>query len=74
MGRITVAELWCDGLGLYAMWLYDAITGGRDLSTGHDEDFVWMERESFGTWFYRSTVILLWERGADSYDSAIRGF
>ena len=51
-------ELRCHGLGMYAMWKDDAITGGSDLSTSNDKDFVGIESESFGTWFYRTTLNL----------------
>ena len=37
-------------------------------------DFVGIESRSFGTWFSGTTLIFLWEIGADSYGSAIRGF
>ena len=74
LGRITVAKLWCHEMGMYALWKDDAITGGSDLSTSHDEDTARVESGSFGTWFYGTTLIFLWEIIADSYESAIRGF
>ena len=56
------------------MWKDDEITGDSDLSTSNDQDFVGIEIESFGTWFYRTTLIFLLGICADSYESAICGF
>ena len=40
----TVSKMYrSHGMGLYVMWLYDAITGGSYLSTSHDQDFVGIE-------------------------------
>ena len=33
MGTITLALLWCDGICVPTLWLFDAIEGGSDLST-----------------------------------------
>ena len=74
MGTITLAQLWCDGMDLYKMWLYDAIKGSCDLSTSHDEDFAGIGCASKGTWFYGTTMIFLWGNCADLYESAICGF
>ena len=49
-------------------------TVGSDLSTSDNEDVVVIESESFGTWFYGTTRIFLWETRADSPGSAIWGF
>ena len=56
------------------MWLYDAITGGSYLSTSHDEDTARVESRFDGYRVYGTTLIILWEIRADSYESAIRGF
>ena len=74
MGTIIVAQLWCDGVDLYKMWLYDETTGGSDLSTSDHEDFTWIGCESTWTWFYGTTMIFLWGIRVDSYESAICGF
>ena len=61
LGRITVAKLWCHGMGMYALWKDDAITGSCDLSTSDHEDFTWFGCESTWTWFYGTTMIFLGE-------------
>ena len=60
MGTITLAQLWCDGVDLYKMWLYDETTGGSDLSTSDHEDFTGFGCESTWTWFYGTAMIFLW--------------
>ena len=74
MGTITLAQLRCDGMDLYKMWLYDAITSSSDLSTGYHEDTAGIGCASKGTWFYGTAMIFLWGDCADSYESAICGF
>ena len=74
MGTIIVEKFWCDGVDLYKMWLYDAITSSCDLSTSHDEDFAGIGCESKGTWVYGTTMIFLLEIWADPSWSAICGF
>ena len=61
MGTIIVEKLWSDGMGLYAMWLYDEIAGCSDLSTSYDQDFIGIERESTWAWFYGATMIFIVE-------------
>ena len=56
------------------MWKDDEIAGSSDLSTSHDEDFVGIESRFDGYRVYGTTLSCLWEIGADSYESAIRGF
>ena len=56
------------------MWKDDEITGGSYLSTSYDQDFIGIESRFDGYRVYGTTVIFLWEIGADSYESAIRGF
>ena len=53
------------------MWKDDEITGSCDLSTSYDQDFVGIESRFDGTRFYGTTLIFLWEIGADLYESAI---
>ena len=60
LGRITVAKLWCHGMGMYALWKDDAITGSCDLSTSDHEDCTWFGCESTWTWFYGTAMIFLW--------------
>ena len=50
MGTITLAQLRCDGVDLYKMWLYDEIKGSCDLSTSYHEDFTWIGCKSTWTW------------------------
>ena len=69
-----MAEFRCDGICLPALWKDDEITGGSDLSTSYHEDTAGIGCESFGTWFYGTTMIFLLGIYADSYGSAIRGF
>ena len=40
----------------------------------YDQDFVGIESRFDGYRVYGTTLIFLWEIGADSYESAIRGF
>ena len=51
LGGITLAELWCHGVGVPALWTYDEITGSGDLSTSDYEDTARIEIGAFGTWF-----------------------
>ena len=74
MGTITLAQIWCDGMDLYKMWLYDAIEGNCDLSTSHDEDFEGIGCESTWIGLYGTTMIFLLEKWADPSWSAICGF
>ena len=62
MGIIIVAQLWCDGVDLYKMWLYDAIAGSCDLSTSYHEDFTWFGCESIWSWLYGTTMLFLLEK------------
>ena len=73
MGTITLAQLWCDGICVPTLRLFDAIEGGSDLSTSDHEDFTWFGCESTWTWFYGTTLIFYGDC-ADSYESAICGF
>ena len=57
MGTITLAQLWCDGICVSTLRLFDAIEGGSDLSTSDHEDFTWFGCESTWTWFYGTTMI-----------------
>ena len=74
LGRITVANLWCDGICVPTLRLFDAIEGGSDLSTSHNQDTAGIGCESTWTWFYGTTMIFLYGEYADSYESAICGF
>ena len=74
MGTITLAQLWCDGICVSTLRLFDAIEGDSDLSTSDHEDFTWFGCESTWTWFYGTAMIFLWETCADSCESAICGF
>ena len=60
MGTIIVSQLWCDGVDLYKIWLYDATKVGSDLSTSDHEDTAWFGCESTWSWFYGTTMIFLW--------------
>ena len=57
LGRITVAKLWCHGMGMYALWKDDAITGSCDLSTSYDQDFIGIESRFDGYRVYGTTLI-----------------
>ena len=70
----NVAKLWCDGMDLCSLRLYDANVGGSDLSSSHHEDTAWFGCESTWVGFYGTTMIFLWVSCADSYESAICGF
>ena len=74
MGTITLAQLWCDGICVPTLRLFDAIKGSCDLSTSDYEDFTWFGCESTWTWFYGTTMIFLLGNCADSYELAICGF
>ena len=74
MGTITLAQLWCDGICVPTLRLFDAIEGGSDLSTSDHEDFTWFGCESTWTWFYGTAMIFVMGDCADLYESAICGF
>ena len=60
MGTITLAQLWCDGICVPTLRLFDAIEGGSDLSTSDHEDTAGIGCESTWTWFYGTAMIFLW--------------
>ena len=62
MGTITYAQLRCDGVDLYKMWLYDAIAGSCDLSTSDQEDTTRFGCESTWARLYGTAVIFLLEK------------
>ena len=74
MGTITLAQLWCDGVCVPTLRLFDAIEGGSDLSTSYHEDTAGIGCESTWTWFYGTAMIFFGGETADSYESAICGF
>ena len=59
MGTISVAKCWRDGMDLWSLRLYDAIAGGSDLSTSHDQDFAWFGCASKETWLYGNILSFL---------------
>ena len=61
MGTITLAQLRCDGVDLYKMWLYDAIASSCDVSTSDHEDFTWFGCESTWARLYGTAMIFLLE-------------
>jgi len=62
---VFLAQLWCDGICVPTLRLFDAIEGGSDLSTSDHEDFTWFGCESTWSWFYGTAMIFLWGNCAD---------
>jgi len=72
----SIGRRYCPNIGIQSLRvnIYDAITSSSDLSTSDHEDTAGIGCESEGTWFYGTTMIVLWGICADSYESAICGF